>query len=386
MNPFSLEATRNLESNQYEFLSRFFPEVAMRKRLSLLMFLLVTANTGSAKNLKLTFAQVPVGDQYSTVIELINNGVSTFNGTLELRDSQGNFLKASINGIQDSAYFLNLLPKSSQRVRVIRAGATVSGHAFVWDNLAAGAENYSQQIQGNLYFQFLNGNTLLDSVGVPPSPPMEHFYLPAEYSSQVFTGLALSEATGATISGTMRAVTDSGVLVATAPLTLFPWNHQALFINQAINVPTGFKGTIQVETSLPVYPLALRMEGNQFSTIPVTPASSIYDFTISLPDGRVFRGETSFSISDNSVDGLIRFTDPAQDPGVTMLGLKGTGISGDFSASTRVVISSRTVYITIYSDGAQPIRTTMDYISGRVLWSEYGAFPLAGSFAGVRRR
>jgi hypothetical protein len=358
----------------------------MRRPLFFFFIMLWMASTASAKNLKLTFAQVAVGDQYVTLIDLMNNGVSTFSGMLELRDSNGNFLTASINGVQDSAYFLSILPKATLRVRVTRAGTTVSGTAFVWDNLAEGAENYSQQIQGNLIYQLLDGATLLDSFGVSPSPPMEHFYLPAEYSGQVLTGLALSEATGATISGTIRAVSDFGVLVATAPLTLFPWSHKALFINQAIVVPMGFKGTIQVETSLPVCPLALRMEGNQYSTIQVTPTVSIYDFTISLQDGRSFRGVTAFSISDNSVDGSIRFTDPAQDAGITMLALKGAGIAGSFSASTRAVISSRTAYITIYSDVSQPIRTTMDSISGRVLWSEYGALPLMGSFSGVRRR
>lgn len=358
----------------------------MLRRYPFLLFLFLIAETGAAKNLKLTFAQVVVGDQYATVIDLINSGVSTFYGMLELRDNQGNFLKASINGIQDSAYFLTIQPKATQRLRLSRAGATVPGHAFVWDNLNTGAEDNSQQIRGNLFFQFLSGSTLLDSVGVSPSPPMEHFYFPAESTSQALTGIALSEANGNTITGMMRAISDAGLQVAAGSFTLFPWSHKSFFLNEALLVPNGFKGTVAVETSLPVHALALRMEGDQFSTIQVIPATSIYDFSITLPDGRVYRGETAFSISDNLVDGSIRFTNPAQDAGITMLGLKGTGISGDFSASTKVVISSRTDYITIYSDGSQPIKTTMDSISGRVFWSEQGALPLSGSFTGVRRR
>jgi hypothetical protein len=360
--------------------------VLRRKRFLFILFALLIASTGSAKNLKLNFAQVVVGDSYVTVIDLVNNGTAIFYGALELRDNQGNFLTASINGTRDSAYLLSIQPKATQRLRLTRTGSTVAGHALIWDNLAPGSENYSQQINGSLFFQFLDGTTLLDSVGVSPSLPTEQFYFPAEYSSQALTGIALSEATGATVAGTVRAISDAGVLVATAPLTLFPWNHQAVFVNQILAVPTGFRGTVQIETSAPVYPLALRMEGNQFSTLPVIPTVSLYDFTINLPDGRAFRGETTFSISDNSVNGFIRFTNPAQDAGVTMLPLKGAGMAGDFIASTRAAIASRTAFITIYSDLTQPIKTSMDNIMGHVFWSEYGALPLSGTFTAIRRR
>jgi hypothetical protein len=148
-----------------------------------------------------------------------------------------------------------------------------------------------------------------------------------------------------------------------------------------MNIPVGFRGTIQVETNAHVYALALRMEGSQFSTIQVSPFRSIYDFTINLTDGRVFRGEMTFGIGGGAVDGNIEFTNPPTDQSTS---LSGPGVAGSFLASCVVLFSSTQGAMVAFS--GSPIRTYVDNINELVLWAENNRTLSGGQFTAIRRK
>ncbi len=347
-------------------------------------FLALYPATALSANLRGGFPQVVVGDQYVTLLDFTNKGVQWFYGDLAIRDDEGTFLPVDINGERVFGnYALLIPPGNSIRLKVTQSGPTVVGHAMVWDREPAGKADFDPQIEGTAIFQFKDGNRMLDSVGLIDSETLEHFYFLAEYSNEVFTGLALSEQFGNPVSIAIRAFSDNGALVDEKTWTLVKYGHQSFFIHERLSLPKGFRGTIEVQASKPIRATALRMEGTQFSTIAVSPFQAIFDLEIQLSNGRKFEAESTFSISDGTVRGFFRYLNPSADSGLENLIITGGGGEGNFLANTHASFGGRAVILTLLSPS---VRTDADTISGTVIWNEEFSLTVRGTFSGKRRK
>lgn len=349
-------------------------------RTWILFLLLLFPKAVLAEYLRLVFPQVVVGDAYTSTIDLTNKGLETFLGDLSVGDDAGYYLPISINGLSVSGkYALNIPPGSVQRFRLTRSGPTVAGHAMVYDRRTATTIGVSDQINGTLVFQWKSGNTLLDSIGVPSSDQLQHFYFIAEYNGDTSTGIALSEPIGRTVTVTLRATLDSGQLIDSRILTLEPFNHQAFFVNQKLTVPLGFRGTVEVEATDTIGAIALRLEGTQYSAIPVLPFSKIYDFTITLSDGRTYRGEMTYLYDSEYISGRIRFTSPTSD-NPSAIYLAGLGSWDLFSFFTATEFGKVPILVV-----GVPSFSPSESLSGIVGWFEPSR-SYTGTFTATRRR
>ncbi|MDA2935491.1 hypothetical protein MYX82_14315, partial [Acidobacteria bacterium AH-259-D05] len=204
-------------------------------------------------------------------------------------------------------------------------------------------------LQGNAIFQWKAGDILIDSVGVQAGTAYEHFSFTAEKRGGARTGLALSNAQGDPVTMIMKAFSDMGALLDTTAITLQTNHHVDFFIDEELSVPEGFLGTVEVEADNFVTPLVIRVEGNQLSTIDVSPMVSIYSFEIVLDDGRRFSGTMKLWVQGAVLAGFVQFTSPPSDTEFTiMTGAAGGGV---LLSTTFYVAGSEAVVIELIGLG-----------------------------------
>ena len=164
-----------------------------RKFLVSLLVVLWSAQFISASNQRGGFAQIAVGDEIQSVVDLTNQGTATFFGFLGVIGDSGLFLPVRIDGVLTSDYFIfEIPPGNTIRYTLTRSGQAVSGHLLIGDRFPEGTVNLDAQISGTLTYRFLDGATLADSIGVPMSDFVEHFFFLAERTSTARSGLSVS--------------------------------------------------------------------------------------------------------------------------------------------------------------------------------------------------
>jgi hypothetical protein len=365
----------------------------MLARLLLLLPLLALWNAEGvlAANLKLDFPQIALGDVFNTTIDLANKGTETFVGDLEIRGDLGGFLSVSINGVPVSGqYALSIPAGAAQRFAVTRAGGLVAGHALVWDRSNYQDQSFNQQVNGSLVYQWKDGTTLLDSIGVVPSPYMEHCYFVAESTSTVFTGLALSEFSGSSFNVTLKAKNSSGAQIGTSKtVSMTPFSHTAVFIHELFTLPADFRGTVEIESPTAVAAVVLRMEGIQFSTSAVAPYRVAYDITMSnwLPAGVDYTAEGTISVTGGLIDGLLRLISPAPDAAAKTVPLLGRLEGGTMVASGLTQVGGQATLISL--SATPPVHTYSPQITGQaILLIQSGATANVrlGTFLAQRRQ
>jgi hypothetical protein len=344
---------------------------------------LMLSQSAHTQDLRLVFPQVAVGDQWGTIIDLWSKGSEDFVGDLHIYDDDGIYLPVAINGapVQDK-YPLSIPKGSMLRLMITAVGETKAGHALIFNRTESDNPNFDQHISGSLAFQFKDGTTLQDSVGVTPADTVEHFHFVGEYTSNVVTGLALSEPSGEGVTITIKAYSSTGQLVDQISVELNPNQHRAFFINQELNLTLGFMGTIEVESTGSIAAVVLRAEGSQYSTIDVGPFWALFDIEISLEGGKSYKAEAVLFVSNRSAKGWIRFTDPVPDEDLKVMTLMGICDEGELIASTLVAFEGEYIAVVLASD---TFRTFSSSIAGEVFWNPLSAASTEGSFQGTRR-
>lgn len=286
------------------------------------------------QNRRVVFPQIAAGDSFSTELQLTNKGADTFRGSLAVLDNNGFYMPVEINGADvTSLYDLVIEPDSILILGLSREGIVQPGHVIIWDSTPEGRTNLDDHVSGTAIYRWRSESELIDSVGVPQGEGHEHFFFVVEESKGVSTGLAISNIYESTVTLLLKAFSQNGSLVDTYSLALRDFEHEAIFINEIMDLPTGFIGTIEVQSDDIVYPLALRLDGSQFSTIEVNPLPAIYDFTIILEDGSTFRGRMRIVVSGGSLTGQLHFTNPEASPDRPSL-ITGTAGRGYLFATT----------------------------------------------------
>ena len=337
-----------------------------RKLLVSLLVVSWSAQFISASNQLGGFAQIAVGDEIESVVDLTNQGTATFFGFFHVLDDSGLDLPVRIDGVLTSDFFSFEIPAGSTiRYTVSRSGQAVSGHLLIWDRLPEGTVNLDTQISGTLTYRFLDGATLTDSIGVPMSDFVEHFFFLAERTSTARSGLAVSNPSDETVTITLRGISASAQLVDIGILQLGPFGHRAFFADEALSLPATFRGVVQVESDRRVLAVALKQDGLQLSTIGVTPVRSNYDISIFLNDGRQFTGQMSFFIWNATITGLVKITELQVEGGLAVL--TGFAFEGLVLGTILGSANNRLIAITI---GSLSMRTSDSSITAEVFWDD----------------
>jgi sugar lactone lactonase YvrE len=230
------------------------------------------------------FPQIAVGGGYTTVITFGNNGSEILEGTLSLKDQQGNpmVIGAAFNhpgsdeiSLTDSEFPLLLAPGS---VGFLTASALNSEDPVRvgWARIASTGGS----LYGVAMFQLVVEEVLTSAVGVLPSALMQYATIPVDddYSQRRLTAYALGNPTEQNLVIKIGLVDQEGNLVddeITIPLA--PGQQYARYLHEDLNDPQlRHKGTIvlRAQAGGSFTAVAFIQNQDQFTAVPVNPGKA----------------------------------------------------------------------------------------------------------------
>ena len=209
------------------------------------------------------------GGSFRTTFVLFNNNDASVVVVLKLTDDKGNPLTVNITGLGTNSQFtLNLDAAASKMLQTDGSGNLVAGAATVSSTATIG-------VTAIFTIYDLNGNFVTES-GVGSSQPMTEFVIPVDVTGTFDTGLALFNPSSGSASITL-SLFDTGGRAFSSPKTqsLSGGAHSASFVDQLFPV-SNFRGTLVVQSSLPISALTLRQNSSplSYTSLPVVPRSS----------------------------------------------------------------------------------------------------------------
>ena len=205
--------------------------------------------------------QIVSGEGWDTQIFLKN--LSKFEGevVVEFFGSDGLPLDFATSKGQGNSFEISLLPFASVELSLLRQGEVKTGWARIRSTLNIGV---------NAVFCQYTGNSIAGMGGIDSSPPQSVFAV--DLSPQ--NGFALVNPNRETASVKARVFGEDGIELSALErnFTMLPGNHFAKFFFEP---PFSFgsqKGLVVVSSNVPLVPLAVRLEGYAFGTIPILPA------------------------------------------------------------------------------------------------------------------
>jgi hypothetical protein len=214
------------------------------------------------------------GGSYHITFVLFNNTDSDTSAQLQITLDNGSPMTLTLTGLGTNSQFT--IPLSAGASRIIESdgsGNLVTGSAKV---TSAGKIGVSAVF--TLYDS--QGNYLTES-GVSSSDPLTNFVLPVDTTGVSNTGLSLFNfsSSSATISMTLRDTGGNVTATLSPPLTLKAGEHLPRFIagaGQFFPSATNFRGTLLVQSSVPIAALVLRSNSKpeSYTSLPVVPTSA----------------------------------------------------------------------------------------------------------------
>ena len=229
----------------------------------------------------LAFPQIAIGgdeagQNYVTLIQIINNNSATITGRISLFADNGAPLSASFDGQNpQSTLDVTLASGEARQIRLTLAGVITAG----WLQAVYSPSEASTTV----ILQFRSGTTLLSEVGVDP------FFgtfgatdFAVETNTGLNTGIAIanpSPATGFVLARLWDPAT--GAALANTVITLSPNGHIARFLTElfpdALNI-SQIRAKVSLDSCSSstcsfagggMLATAIRLNGDQFTTIPV---------------------------------------------------------------------------------------------------------------------
>lgn len=242
-------------------------------------------------NVRTVFPQIAIGDSVTTTIDLANKGVARFDGYLVVSGNNGYYLPVLIDGHQVlSDYALSVPAGGTLRLELSGTGTATPGHAWVYDNSVSGSIDMDATLDGTATFKIKNGSIQVDAIGVAESGHADHAFVLAEYGPDVDTGLAVSNLSQGNATITLKAKSETGQSLGTGSFVLGPYQHRAAFMHEYMTLSGSFTGTLEIESTQPVFPLALKLQNGQLSALGFCSMPALYDFEVSMKKGTRFRG------------------------------------------------------------------------------------------------
>jgi hypothetical protein len=305
-------------------------------------------------NVRTVFPQIAIGDSVTTTIDLANKGVARFDGYLVVSGNNGYYLPVLIDGHQVlSDYALSVPAGGTLRLELSGTGTATPGHAWVYDNSVSGSIDMDATLDGTATFKIKNGAIQVDAIGVAESGHADHAFVLAEYGPDVDTGLAVSNLSQGNATITLKAKSETGQSLGTGSFVLGPYQHRAAFMHEYMTLSGSFTGTLEIESTQPVFPLALKLQNGQLSALGFCSMPALYDFEVSMKKGTRFRGELTLRAASGLLSGIVHFTSPESDPAAVFQPIVGTAVAG--SMRTHVVFfhpdKSRTIVTLTMTSG-----------------------------------
>ncbi|HYK87865.1 MAG TPA: kelch repeat-containing protein [Acidobacteriota bacterium] len=316
---------------------------------------------------------------YRTTFVMFNNSDVSVNTSLKLTKDDGSPLSASIPQLGTGSQFSFTLPRAATRIyQTDGSGALATGAATVSVSSPIG-------VSGIFTIYGTNQNYLTEA-GVGSSQPLTEFAFPVDVTGSFNTGLALFNPSSGAANITFNLYDTDGNKTATAslPVPLRAGGHSAFFLagpRQLFPAVSNFRGTVLVQSSLPVAALVLRENDTplSFTSLPVVDRSSI-STTLYLPhvaDGSYETGKfkTSFIVFNpysTNTDVDLSFTKADGSPlTVTIQGIT----SSDFRITSLSALNS----IFFETSGSGPLAAGAAVMTSSVPIGASGIFSLYDS-------
>ncbi len=343
--------------------------------LSAILLACLAIDTNQAQtSAGLTYAQLALGGSYQTVLVVSNESSTAWSGTANLRKGNDQSWTSAwtLNGAAktgSTSFDISLGPKATRKFVLAGDDTTRSGYLTIQSSTSI------NNIATAFFYNYIVGNQLIDSIGVPPSYEGRAFTFAAEKSASVNTGLAYvsSVKTGFPIKFTLF----DGVGRQVQQVTLNYDGQSARFFTGPgggifPGIADGFVGSLVVESDQNLCMTVLRMEntpdGVQYTSFPPHPAAQSADprFTYAqLALGGEYQTVLIVSNESSSIWAgratLRRANDQSWSSGWTLNSINMTGSSSfDISlgpkATARYVLVGdsqvRSGYLAIQSDSS----------------------------------
>jgi hypothetical protein len=274
----------------------------MRYRFAaVLLFVLVSKlayGQATSQGVSIGFPQIvvggdPNGTNYTTILQFVNNNSATTAADISLFGDSGSPLPVSFDGQSPQATMHVVLNSGETRqIQLTLSGNIIPG----WMEI-----DYSpSDALASVILQLRSGSTIVAEVGVDPkSSLIGAADFPVETDSFLNTGIAIVNASNTTTGYVYAQLWDptSGIPVANQTITIPPDGHYAKLLTEIFsNVPAiaQIRAKISLDSCLDAsctvgggngfIATALRLNGNNFTTIPVAQTSNPGD---ALPTTRV---------------------------------------------------------------------------------------------------
>jgi hypothetical protein len=345
-----------------------------------LLVSLFLVNGASAQN-EYYLPQVANGNygagSYRTTFLLINNTDTDTTASLRLTDDAGIPLVMTITGYGTSDSFAVSLPAGgSQMLQTDGLGSVATGAATV--------TSATSIVVSAIFTIYDSVGNFVTETGVGNSEPQSSFVLPVDTTGLSNTGLALFNAGSANASVSLVLRDTSGTEAGVVQLTLKGNNHLAVFVSgqgQLFPSVSNFKGTLWVQSSIPVAAMVLRQNEAplSFTSLPVVSTSSTKQ-TLNLAqvangsysDGSYKNSFLIFNISSTPADVTLSLTKDDGSPFVVTI--PGQGTNSVFSIPLAAAAS-----VVLQTDGSGSVTAGAATITSNVPIGACGIFSIFNS-------
>ncbi len=227
----------------------------------LLLFANLAFGQGTSLPVFVDFPQIAVGGDaggpnYVTLLQIVNNNSATTTGHLALYLDDGSQLAALFDGQgPQTSMDIPLASGESRQIQLTMNGAITTG----WMEITYSPSDALTTV----ILQFRYGNTLLSEIGVPPADPISGADLAVETDTGLNTGLAFANPD--TVAGAVFVTLwDSGTGTNVANIAQM---RAKVSLDSCSDTSCSFAGGSFVAA-------AVRLNGDQFTTIPVAEAAT----------------------------------------------------------------------------------------------------------------
>lgn len=273
----------------------------MRNRywLSAILVFCCTVLTGRAQA-TLILPHLAVGGDYATHITVVEPHGSARQAIVDFFDDNGSPLFVSVNGgVPVSSVTVSLSSYEERVLVVTRSGGVAVG----WVRVATGAPG---KVEATLRFVRLVGGAVADSVGILPSEEV-HFWTVTidQQRANDRVGVAVANNTNGSITITFDLFDGPNRVAGTGTVTrVIPARgHLSLFAtggpNELYNINFGGVGTLTMTSPDNFAAVALRLENDEFSSLPASKATQVWDWVSPSTGTATLGGTWQFTFVDS---------------------------------------------------------------------------------------
>ncbi|MGI8785708.1 MAG: IPT/TIG domain-containing protein [Acidobacteriota bacterium] len=210
-------------------------------------------------NLPIVFPHIAIGEGYVTQLVLINRSTSTVRGRIRLFGSDGNPLQLP----SGAEFAYEIAGNGTYRTQLTSSASVQTGYAVV--TLEQGESTPS----GTAIFQLQQGSAATEA-GVAAIAPTRSARIFVD-NAATKTALAIASPDNPATTVVLKLLDRNGALIESASLDIPARGQRARFVHEFFPfLPEGFTGMLEINSTLPVVPITLKLTTNQRGTTILT--------------------------------------------------------------------------------------------------------------------